>query len=81
LFADQSIANPELKETFLSRIKYFLSKKRCVKIYEESNVLVSYLIKGILHYLSIDAYANISSEILLKIITPWLFGEVKIPYQ
>lgn len=48
LFADQSIANPELKETFLSRIKYFLSKKRCLKIYEESPQLVSYLIKGIL---------------------------------
>jgi hypothetical protein len=83
LFADQSIANPELKETFLNRIKYFLSKKRCLKIYEESPLLVSYLIKGtsnyklgILHFMSIDTYASISSEIFLKIILPWGFGEV-----
>ena len=56
-------------------MKYFLSKKRCIKIYEESPELVSFLIKGILHYMSIDAYASVSSEILLKIIQPWAFGE------
>ena len=85
LFSDQTIANPELKESFLNRIKYFLNKKRCLKIYEESSLLVSLLIKGnvllnkgILHYMSIDSYASISSEIFLKIIQPWVFGEVNL---
>ena len=48
LFSDSSIANPELKESFLMRIKYFLNKKRCLKIYEGSPLMVSLLIKGII---------------------------------
>lgn len=78
LFSDSSIANPELKETFLNRTKYFLGRKLCVEIFEQSNVLVSHLIRGILIYMAMDSYASASSDILLEIIKPTSFGEVFI---
>jgi hypothetical protein len=74
LFGDQTIANPDIKESLIMKIKYFMKKKEISKIYEENNEVIEYLIKGLLNYMSIESLCHISCEIMVKIIKPMSFG-------
>jgi hypothetical protein len=74
LFGDQTIANPDIKESLILKIKYFMKKKEISKIYEENIEVIEYLIKGLLNYMSIESLCHVSCEIMVKIIKPMSFG-------
>ena len=74
LYNDANIANPEIKESLISKMKFFMSKKRIAKYYEKNYELIEILIKGILNYMSLDLYSLTSCEIIVKIIKPLCFG-------
>jgi hypothetical protein len=74
LFNDSKIANPEIKESLIVKMKFFISKKRIAKYYEKNYLLIEILIKGILNYMSSDQYCLTSCEIIIKIIKPLCFG-------
>ncbi len=74
LFNDSKIANPEIRESLIIKIKFFMSKKRIAKLYEKNYELIEILIKGILNYMSTDIYCLTSCEIIIKIIKPLCFG-------
>lgn len=74
LFNDSKIANPEIKESLLLKIKFFMGKKQIAKYYEKNYELIEILIKGILNYMSTEMYCLTSCEIIIKIIKPLCFG-------
>jgi len=73
LFNDAKIANPEIRESLIVKMKFFMSKKRIAKYYEKNYELIEILIKGILNYMSTDLYCLTSCEIIIKIIKPLCF--------
>jgi hypothetical protein len=81
LFADPCIANPELKESLIQKMKFFIKKKAVAIIFEEKPDLLEKIIKGLLHYMSIENLCHIACEIMVKIIKPICFGEVKNFYE
>ena len=74
LFADEKIANPELKEGFLKKVNFFLEKQIVEEYYEDNNKIFEYLIKGLLKDIKVDVLSHTASKILLKLITPICFG-------
>ena len=74
LFADQKIANPELKEGFLKKISFLLDKQIIEEFYEDNNKIFELLIKGLLKDIKVDALSHYASKILLKLISPICFG-------
>jgi hypothetical protein len=74
LFNDPKIANPEIRESLIVKMKFFMSKKRIAKYYEKNYELIEILIKGILNYMSTELYCLTSCEIIIKIIKPLCFG-------
>jgi len=81
LFNDPKIANPEIKESLIVKMKFFMSKKRIAKYYEKNYELIEILIKGILNYMSSGLYCLTSCEIIIKIIKPLCFGPLGIPEE
>ena len=74
LFADEKIANPELKEGFLQKVKFLLEKQVIDEFYEDDNKIFELLIKGLLKDIKVDVLSQSASKILLKLITPICFG-------
>jgi hypothetical protein len=74
LFGDQIVANPDIKESLIMKMKYFMKKKDVSRIYEEKSEVIESLIKGLLNYMSIESLCHISCEIMVKIIKPMCFG-------
>ena len=74
LFADEKIANPELKEGFLRKVNFLLEKQIIEEFYEENNKIFELLIKGLLKDIKVDVLSHSASKILLKLITPICFG-------
>jgi len=75
LFSDNTIANPEIRETLIFIIKYFMKKKEILQIYEERKEIMEMLIKGLLNYMSIESLFHIACEIIVRIVKPCCFGE------
>lgn len=75
LFNDSTIANPELKETFMHKMAYFIRKKRMVKIFNQHHELLELLLKGLLKYMSVEGMYDKASDMIVKIIKPICFGE------
>lgn len=74
LFNDNTIASPEIRDSLLIKMKFFMSKKKIGKYYEKYYDLIEFLIKGILNYMSNENYCLTSCEIIIKIIRPVCFG-------
>ena len=74
LFADEKIANPELKEGFLKKVNFFLEKQIIEEYYEDNNKIFEFLIQGLLKDIKVDVLSHTASKILLKLITPICFG-------
>ena len=74
LFADQKIANPELKEGFLRKVSFLLDKQIIEEFYEDDNKIFELLIKGLLKDIKIEVLSHYASKILLKLISPICFG-------
>jgi hypothetical protein len=74
LFNDTTIANPEIRDSLLLIMKFFMSRKKIGKFYEKYYELIELLIKGILNYMSNENYCLTSCEIIIKIIKPVCFG-------
>ena len=74
LFADEKIANPELKEGFLRKVNFLLEKQIIEEFYEDNNKIFELLIKGLLKDIKVDVLSHSASKILLKLITPICFG-------
>lgn len=74
MFNDTTIASPEIRDSLLLKMKYFMSKKKIGKYYEKYYELIELLIKGILNYMSNENYCLTSCEIIIRIIRPTCFG-------
>lgn len=81
LFNDLQIANPEIKESLISKIKFFMKKKETGKLYEEYYELIEFLIKGLLNYMAVESLSHISCEIIVKIIKPSCFGQKTVNFE
>ena len=74
LFADERIANPELKEGLLRKVNFLLEKQIIEEYLEENNKIFESLIKGLLKDIKGDILSHSASKILLKLISPICFG-------
>ena len=74
LFADENIANPELKESLLKKVNFLLEKQIIEEFYDDDNKIFELLMKGLLKDLQITSLSHSASKILLKLITPICFG-------
>ena len=74
LFADEKIANPELKEGLLKKVNFLLEKQIIEEYYEDNDKIFELLIKGLLKDIKVDVLSHSASKILLKLITPICFG-------
>jgi hypothetical protein len=74
LFSDMNIANPEIRESLIHKIKFLMKKKRTSILYEEHPDLIEFLIKGLLKYMSFESLYHIACEIMVKIVKPICFG-------
>jgi hypothetical protein len=81
LFSDMNIANPEIRESLIYKIKFLIKKKRSAELYEKHNELVDFLIKGLLKYMTIESLSHIACEIMVKIVKPICFGPTDIQYE
>ena len=74
LFADERIANPELKESLLRKVNYLLEKQIIEEYFDENEQIFESLIKGLLKDIKGDILSHSASKILLKLISPICFG-------
>ena len=74
LFADEKIANPELKEGFLRKVNILLEKQIIEEYFEDNEEIFESLIKGLLKDIKGDILSHSASRILLKLISPICFG-------
>ena len=74
LFADERIANPELKESYLKKVNILLEKQIIEEFYEDNEKIFESLIKGLLKDIKGDTLSHGACKILLKLITPICFG-------
>ena len=74
LFADEKIANPELKEGFLRKVNILLEKQIIEEYFEDNEEIFESLIKGLLKDIKGDILSHSASKILLKLISPICFG-------
>jgi hypothetical protein len=78
LFNDQKIANPEIRESLISKIGFFMKNNITAILYEENIDLVEYLIKGLLEYMSIESISHHACDIMVKIVKPICFGQTNV---
>ena len=74
LFADERIANPELKESLLRKVNLLLEKQILEEYFEDNDKIFESLIKGLLKDIKVDMLSHSASRILLKLISPIFFG-------
>ena len=74
LFADEKIANPELKESLLRKVSLLLEKQILEEYFEDNEEIFESLIKGLLKDIKGDILSHSASKILLKLISPICFG-------
>ena len=74
LFADEKIANPELKESLLKKVNLLLEKQILEEYFEDNDKIFESLIKGLLKDIKGDILSHSASRILLKLISPICFG-------
>ena len=74
LFADEKIANPELKESYLKKVNLLLEKQIIEEYFEDNDKIFESLIKGLLKDIKGDILSHSASKILLKLISPICFG-------
>ena len=74
LFADEKIANPELKESYLRKVNLLLEKQIIEEYFEDNDKIFESLIKGLLKDIKGDILSHSASKILLKLISPICFG-------
>ena len=74
LFADEKIANPELKESLLKKVNILLEKQILEEYFEDNDKIFESLIKGLLKDIKGDILSHSASRILLKLISPICFG-------
>ena len=74
LFADERIANPELKESLLKKVNILLEKQILEEYFEDNEEIFESLIKGLLKDIKGDILSHSASRILLKLISPICFG-------
>ena len=74
LFADEKIANPELKESYLKKVNILLEKQIIEEFFEDNDKIFESLIKGLLKDIKGDVLSHSASKILLKLISPICFG-------
>ena len=74
LFADEKIANPELKESYLRKVNLLLEKQIIEEYFEDNDKIFESLIKGLLKDIKGDVLSHSASKILLKLISPICFG-------
>ena len=74
LFADERIANPELKESLLRKVNLLLEKQILEEYFEDNEKIFESLIKGLLKDIKGDILSHSASRILLKLISPIFFG-------
>lgn len=75
MFGDESIANPEIRESLIYKMDYLLKKKETALIFSNQKELIENLIKGLLNYMSIESLSHVSCDIIVKIIKPICFGQ------
>jgi hypothetical protein len=81
LFSDMNIANPEIRESLIYKIKFLMKKKKTAELYEKHNELVDFLIKGLLKYMTIESLSHIACEIMVKIVKPICYGPLSGQYE
>ena len=74
LFADERIANPELKESLLRKVNFLLEKQIIEEYFDDNEQIFESLIKGLLKDIKGDILSHSASKILLKLISPICFG-------
>ena len=74
LFADERIANPELKESYLKKVNILLEKQIIEEFFEDNEKIFESLIKGLLKDIKGDTLSHGACRILLKLISPICFG-------
>ena len=74
LFADEKIANPELKESYLRKVNILLERQIIEEYFEDNDKIFESLIKGLLKDIKGDVLSHSASKILLKLISPICFG-------
>ena len=77
LFSDESIKNPSIKESLLSKVFSF-TEIIYFEIYEKKKYLFEYLIKGLLNNLKNDCLPMLSCKVLLKLVNPICFSNEEI---
>lgn len=75
LFNDSNIANPELRENFMGKISFFLKKKFLMKEFDQNQILLEMLIKGLMKNMTNDIMSHYASQNMVKLIKPSCFGE------
>lgn len=71
LFSDESITNPEIRESLFKNIYFLLEKIGKIKeFFDKDQKLIDYLMKGILVNMQNDSFSSFSCKILLKLIEP-----------
>jgi hypothetical protein len=81
LFSDMNIANPEIRESLIYKIKYFMGKKKTAVLYETNSKLIEFLIKGLLKYMTLESLSHIACDIMVKIVKPICFGPANALYE
>jgi hypothetical protein len=81
LFSDMNIANPEIRESLIYKIKFLMKKKKTSELFEKHNELIDFLIKGLLKYMTIESLSHIACEIMVKIVKPICFGPMSGQYE
>ena len=77
LFSDETIKNPSIKESLLSKVFSF-TEITYFEIYEKKKYLFDYLMKGLLNNLKNDCLSILSCKVLLKLISPICFSNEEI---
>lgn len=71
LFSDETISNPEIRESLFKNIYFLLEKIGKIKeFFDKDPKLIDYLMKGILVNMQNDSFSSFSYKILLKLIEP-----------
>ena len=74
LFADEKIANPEIKEGLLKKVNLLIEKQILEEYFDDNEKIFESLIKGLLKDIKGDSLSHSASKILLKLISPICFG-------
>lgn len=81
MFANEQIANPELKDAFILTIDFLVNEKQVFDIIKKKDNLFEMLIKGLLNYMTVEATCHSASDILVKLFKPFCFGEATTKFE